>query len=153
MSGPPPAPVCPAIDWLGLYRRGWSIFPLKPRSKEPVGPWKRFQTEHATPEEIAQWATSDCNVGVVTGAISGLVVLDLDSAEAIADAEALGFDGALTVKTSRGLHVYLAHPGGEVRNLAKFRPGMDLRGDGGYVVGPGSVHPDGSTYSALSHWL
>lgn len=149
----PQSPAGPTIDWLGLHHRGWSIFPLKPRSKEPVGPWKRFQTEHATAEEIAQWATTDCNVGIVTGAISGIVVLDLDSADAIAEAEALGFIGTDTVQTSRGLHAYFAHPGGEVRNLAKFRPGMDLRGDGGYVVGPGSVHPDGSIYSPLEYWL
>lgn len=142
----------PAIDWIDLRRRGWSIFPLKPRSKEPAFSWKRYQSEYATPDEIAIWAATDCNVGIVTGTISGLVVLDCDTVEAVEQAEALGV-ATLYVETSRGRHFYFNHPGGVVRNLAKFQPGMDLRGDGGYVVGPGSIHPDGTVYSALRFWL
>ena len=143
----------PAIDWHGLYDRGWSIFPLKPGSKEPAMPWKRFQTERATPEEIARWAMTDCNVAIVTGTISDLVVLDCDTEDAIAEAEKLGISDALTVRTSKGRHFYYCHPGGNVPNRASFRSGMDLRGDGGFVVGPGSVHPDGSVYSELESWL
>lgn len=153
MSGAPLPPASPTIDWFDLRRRGWSIFPLKPGSKEPAISWKRYQFEYALPDEISNWAATNCNVGIVTGAISRLVVLDCDTVAAIDEAEALGVAGTLTVGTSRGRHFYFDHPGGEVRNLAKFRPGMDLRGDGGYVVGSGSVHPDGSLYSALSYWL
>ena len=153
MTDAPLAPARPSIDWIDLRERGWSILPLKPGSKEPAFSWKRFQSEHATPDEIAKWAATDCNVGIVTGAISGLVVLDCDTVEAVEQAEMLGVAGTLSVGTSRGRHFYFDHPGGVVRNLAKFRPGMDLRGDGGYVVGPGSIHPDGSIYSALRFWL
>lgn len=143
----------PNIDWRGLYDRGWSIFPLKPRSKEPAVPWKRFQSERATLDEIAKWAETDCNMGIVTGAISGIVVLDCDTREAIAEAEALGLSGAQAVRTSRGAHFYFSYPAFEVRNQAGFRLGMDLRGDGGFVVGPGSIHPDGAIYSELGFWL
>jgi putative DNA primase/helicase len=143
----------PSIDWHGLYNRGWSIFPVKPGSKQPAMQWERFQKQRATPEEVAAWAATDWNVGIVTGAISGLIVLDCDTPEAIDQAEALGVAGALTLRTAKGRHFYFRHPGGIVHNRVKFYPGMDLRGDGGFVVGPGSIHPDGTVYSDLEFWL
>lgn len=143
----------PAINWRGLYDRGWSIIPVKPGSKLPAIRWDRYQMHRATVEEVAEWAATDCNVGVVTGAISGIVVLDCDTPEAIEQAEVLGVAGALSVRTAKGRHFYFHHPGGIVRNRVKFCPGMDLRADGGFVVGPGSIHPDGSVYSELELWL
>lgn len=90
--------------------------------------------------------------GVRTGAApegSGIVVVDLDS-EAAADAwEAMGghFD-TFTVSTPRGFHVYFNHPGFPVGNSAgQLAKGVDIRGDGGFVVGPGSPHKSGGLYS------
>jgi hypothetical protein len=45
-----------------------------------------------------------------------------------------------------GRHLYFAHPGGLIRNKVGLVPGVDLRGDGGYVVAPPSVHSSGVRY-------
>lgn len=90
--------------------------------------------------------------GVRTGAApegSGIVVVDLDS-EAAADAwEAMGGDfDTFTVSTPRGYHCYFTHPGFHVGNSAgQLAKGIDIRGDGGFVVGPGSPHKSGGFYS------
>jgi putative DNA primase/helicase len=133
----------------GLLARQWSVIPLRPKDKTPViDSWKPYQKERPAAAQVLTWWRKwpDANIGLITGAVSGLIVLDLDSPEARADAEACGLPRTPTVKTGKGWHVYFAHPGGEVRNFARKRPGMDLRGDGGYVVGAGSIHPSGSVY-------
>jgi hypothetical protein len=48
-----------------------------------------------------------------------------------------------------GRHLYFAHPGGLTRNRTGLAQGIDLRGDGGYVVAPPSIHPNGRPY----HWV
>ncbi|WP_255400463.1 phage/plasmid primase, P4 family [Novosphingobium sp. HII-3] len=53
----------------------------------------------------------------------------------------------MTVRTGKGLHVYFQHPGDKLGNRAGVRPGWDIRGDGGYVVAPGSTHPSGAQYA------
>src|SRR5690606_17775107 len=51
-----------------------------------------------------------------------------------------------TVRTGKGRHLYFRHPGGTVRNFTRKLPGLDLRGDGGYVVAPPSTHANGERY-------
>lgn len=133
-------------DWQALYARGFSVFPIPKGSKKPAIPWKAYQTERATREIVERWQRHDSNVGIATGQVSGLVVLDLDSAEAVAEAERRGLPQTLRVKTGKGLHVYFRHPGGEIGNRAGIFPGADIRGDGGYVIAPGSTHPTGAAY-------
>ena len=125
---------------------GFSIFPVERGGKRPLVKWERFQSERADPAQVDTWAGRDTNVGIATGAVSGLLVLDLDSEAAITEAEALGLPNTLTVRTGKGLHAYFQHPGGNVGNRAGLKPGWDIRGDGGYVVGPGSLHPSGKRY-------
>lgn len=90
--------------------------------------------------------------GLKTGALpkgSGIFVVDLDSAEAVDAFSALGeCPETLTVQTPRGLHLYFEHPGGfHVGNSAgSLTKGVDVRGDGGFVVGPGSPHRSGGRY-------
>lgn len=150
--------------------RGWSVIPLAPREKFPdpallpkqwdawegreKATWKPYQERHATMEEVAAWLarSPDLNLGILTGAVSGLVVLDLDGAAAVRDALTRGLPHTPIATTGKGLHLYLAHPGGAVPNRANLiedSPGYDLRGDGGYVVAPPSVHPSGWQY----RWL
>jgi len=86
----------------------------------------------------------DGNVGIVTGAVSGIVVLDLDSDDAIAEARRRGLPSStILLKTARGEHWYFRHPGGTIRNGTKIFPSADVRGDGGYVVAAGSIHETG----------
>ena len=97
------------------------------------------------------------NIAICTGASSGLVVIDVDPRhgglsslrELIAANEAL--PSTMVVSTgSDGLHFYFRHPGGLVRNDAGRRlgQGLDIRGDGGYVIAPPSRHMSGGEY----HW-
>ena len=51
-----------------------------------------------------------------------------------------------------GHHFYFAHPGGLIRSRAGLAQGVDLRGDGGYIVAPPSIHPSGYPYlRAVGH--
>lgn len=140
---------------LDYARRGWSVVPLAPRDKKPLVMWSEYQQRRAAAAEISDWfgRWPLANVGVVTGAISGLVVLDVDPRH--------GGDGSLLAleRTHGGLpetvealtggggrHLYLRHPGGTVRNMVGIAAGIDLRGDGGLIVAPPSVHPSGRSY-------
>ncbi len=135
-------------DWQAFTAFGWNAFPLPPRSKTPATGWKAWQHKRSNPEDHRRWQGSGCNAAIVTGSISGVVVLDCDTPEAVAEAERLGTNDAPRVNTAKGAHFYFRHPGGKLGNKIRFLPGMDLRGDGGFVVGPGSIHPSGALY----HW-
>lgn len=134
---------------------GWSVIAVAPRSKTPLVPWLEYQHRAAEPETIEGWYDRwpDANVGVVTGAISGLVVIDVDPKHGGEESldELRASHGPLPftpeVRTGGGgRHLYFFHPGGAVRNRVGFAPGLDVRGDGGVIVAPPSVHPSGHLY-------
>jgi hypothetical protein len=112
-------------------------------------PWTEYQKRLPTEEEVRNWFTLNphANVGIITGKISNLVVFDLDSPEAqeYADGEG-GFPETPKVKTGKGSHVYMRHPGFTVKNNVNQKLTIDIRGDGGYVVAPPSVHGSGRRY-------
>lgn len=140
------SPTSPTLQhWTALAAADFSVFPLVKHSKKPLGEWKHWQSHRASGEQIDAWfaAYPDCNVGIATGAISGIVVLDLDSDEASEIAEARGLPETVEALTPRGRHLYFAHPGSSVGNVTgsedgKLPKGIDVRGDGGFVVAPGS---------------
>lgn len=128
---------------------GWSVIPIRPKDKKPALKWEQYQTGRASEEQIRDWWEKwpRANVGVITGGISGIIVLDVDGPEgreSIADKDLPPTTCAIT--GSGGYHYIFKHPGGEVRNFARRLPGLDLRGDGGYIVAPPSIHPNGNTY-------
>jgi putative DNA primase/helicase len=110
-------------------------------------------TDEAT---IQDWWTRwpDANIGIATGAKSGVVVLDVDPDEggALALEDLLAEHGSLpeTVESltgGGGRHLLFQHPGVEMRNSAsKLGAGLDIRGDGGYVIAPPSLHESGRRY-------
>lgn len=136
-------------DW-SFYDRGLSLFPLTPRTKSPALDWGPFQQQRASVEQVAAWRQHSWNTGVATGQVSGVIVFDCDNLMARIEAERHGIPDTLTISTPRGTHFYFNHPGWEVRNRAGRGwtveldgvgvDGWDLRGDGGYVVGPGSYY-------------
>lgn len=134
---------------LKYLAQGISVIPLKPKDKTPLIPWQEYQTRLASPEEVTKWFAQypDANVGVVTGKISNLAVVDLDGTEGIAYGLSLGLVSPATVRTGNGRQLYYRHPGANVCNAVKKYPGVDVRGDGGYVVAPPSVHPNGKSYA------
>ena len=142
-----------------LWGRGLSVIPVEPRAKRPAVAWQEYQSRRATAEEIDRWFGTGAsrNIGIVTGAVSGIVVVDVDSGEAAAWADAHLPATPMRVRTAHGEHRYYRHPGGTVRNRARLRTGvqtiaLDVRGDGGYVVGPGSTHESGNVYERVGEW-
>ena len=135
---------------LKYAQSGFSVLPLKPKDKIPIiTSWTEFQQKRATPEQIHTWwgLWPKANIGIITGDISGVVVLDLDSREAAEEVKKLiPLNGNPIVSTGKGWHVYFRHTGERLNNRAAIRPGIDFRGDGGYVVAPPSIHPSGAVY-------
>lgn len=139
--------------------RGWSVVALRPGEKRPLVAWEALQHERPTAAEVAGWFrhTPAANLGIVTGEISNVVVLDIDPKHG-GDASLERLEarfGALppTVEAETGgggRHLYFTHPGGLVRNRVGLAQGIDLRGDGGYIVAPPSVHPNGRRYAWLA---
>lgn len=126
---------------------GLRVFPVKPRDKAPALAWKQFQDRVPTPDELNFWDSTDCGVGVMCGAAGGIVVLDVDSPEAQELVDGLELPLTPTVRTARGVHYYFRHPGYDIRNSVRIGGvELDFRGDGGYVVGPDSIHPSGARY-------
>jgi hypothetical protein len=140
---------------IGYLKRGWPIVAVAPRAKRPIVKWEPFQHQLPTEEQVRGWFTRwpDANLSVVTGEVSGLVVLDVDprhgGEESLAGLESRHGKLPQTIESATGgggRHLYFAHPGHEVRNRVGIMPGIDLRGDGGTIVLPPSVHPSGKQY-------
>lgn len=109
------------------------------------------------PNQINRWwpPTSLFNIGIATGSKSGVFVVDVDGDEGRATLADLmrghkPIDDISKVTTGRGEHIYFRCDGLRVSN-SQLGPGIDLRGEGGYVVGPGSLHASGAAYR-LGHW-
>jgi hypothetical protein len=141
---------------LSYAERGWSVIPMLPNAKRPLVPWREFQQRRAGTAEIEAWFRRwpDANVGVVTGQISGLVVVDVDTRHggmsSLATAERVHGPLPGTVEAitgGGGRHLYFVHPGRWTPNRVALRPGIDVRGDGGCVVAPPSLHPSGQHYA------
>lgn len=154
---------------LALHARGFSVIPVPyPRpgvpkntpgdGKTPIVKWGEFQWRHPTVEELRAWFDgARVNLAIMTGGISNLVVVDADSREGLRwCARHLKYT-PWQVRTARGFHLYYRHPGVTVRNRATLDTGagkiaVDVRGDGGYVIGPGSVHASGHVYEWAGDW-
>lgn len=134
---------------------GLSVIPLRPRGKEPLIKWEEFQRRLASEEEIKTWFQKwpEANIGIVTGAISNVVVVDLDGEEGIKEAERLGLSSTVISLTGNGKHLWYRHPDGNVPNAVKLYTGIDIRGEGGYIVAPPSVSPNGKRYRFLTPFM
>lgn len=166
------------IDAASVYaRRGWPVFPCHQPAPGACGcscgnlgcasPGKHPRVpgglNAATTDgtQITTWWSRwpKANIGLRTGAASGLVVIDIDPDHGGDETmDRLTAHGSLpagrTVRTgSGGRHLYFGHPGGLVRNDAGRRlgPGIDVRGDGGYIIAPPSRHRSGRQYVVASH--
>lgn len=136
---------------LEYIERGWSVIPILPETKKPAVKWREFAERAPTEAEATEWWTRwpHALVAVVTGAVSGIVVVDTDSETAAAFANQNGLVSPIQVKTRHGRHHYFEHPrDGEWRgprvgsnstgiDWPKL-PGLDFRGDGSYALLPPS---------------
>lgn len=130
---------------LEYAEKEWPVLPIVPNAKNPLTT-HGFKDATTDPNRITNWFTKypTANVGIATGIESGLVVFDLDvkngkdGVTALLDAVG-ALPKTLTATTpSGGMHHYYKHPGGHVPNRTDLLPGVDVRGDGGYVVAPPS---------------
>jgi hypothetical protein len=136
------------------------VFPLKPGTKIPAT-HDGFKSATTDANKIRLWWSHEptYNIGVATGAASGLVVVDVDKKSGglttLATLPTMATMSAVT--GGSGKHFYFRHPGGQIRNKAGLFPGIDVRGDGGYVVAPGSAgyrwDEPGHELAPLPGWL
>lgn len=143
-----------AIGYVAKY--DWAVFPVK--NKKPMTPHGCKDAKKNIGAVRAWWRKwPDASVGVATGSVSGIIVIDLDIDEE------KGVDGYQSLKawervhgelpetvssiTGRGgMHLYYAYDGDDIRNRTAILEGVDVRGEGGYVVAPPSYHPNGTQY-------
>src|SRR5215468_7120582 len=137
---------------LQLAQRGLAVFPCQPRGKAPACD-TGLHAATTDVERIDRWwrAFPDLNIGVATGAVSGVFVLDIDGEDGEGSLLKLeGEHGALppTVEaiTGKGRHCYFRMRGSIRNSASQIAAGLDIRGDGGYVIAPPSVHPSGRPY-------
>jgi hypothetical protein len=139
-----------ALDYAG---RGWPVFPCEVGGKRPAGKLARHGLKDATidPEVIRAWWSSEpsANIGLVTGV--HFDVLDVDGEEGFRSlVHAIDEHGCLPSSpvsfTPNGGAHYFFKPTG-LGNRAGFRPGLDWRGKGGYIVAPPSVGANGTPYA------
>ena len=141
-----------AASW--YVRRGLHVHPLIPGSKKPLlEEWQKRATTN--PQTIAEWWKNwpAAGVGIATGSESGVIVVDVDPRHGGGDAlEEIEREHGEMPETwiahtaNGGRHFYFRHPGGRVGNRAGLLPGVDVRGDGGYVVAPPTELEGGRRY-------
>ncbi len=131
---------------LGYAAQGFHVFPVKPKGKAPLTA-NGFKDASIDPRKIMEWWTQwpDANIGIATGKISGLFVVDVDGD---IPQGTLQLPDTPTVVTGKGKHYYYRYVEGlEISNSQKINGlPVDIRGDGGYVVAPPSIHPNGGRY-------
>ena len=139
--------------------RGWNVIPISVSSKKPLIAWKQYQNEPVTQETLDDWFENGAetpsgtrvkpfNLALITGAVSGVLVVDCDNLESVQYAERNKLTSPFSARTSRGRHFYFVHPmngqrfknqvGGTTHGWPDLA-GLDFRGDGGYVLMPPSV--------------
>lgn len=153
-----------------LIQKNWHVFPLHSivngscscRRDNCHSPGKHpltkngFHDATTSMEVISEWgkAYPFANIGVATGFSSGIVVLDIDvksgGQESLATLPSLA--GHREVRSGGGgIHYYFLAPSDRVPCRVGLLPGIDFRGDGGYIVAPPSKHLSGNEYSWVSH--
>ena len=157
---------------LAYAERGWRVLPVyepngsgcacgqsdchSPGKHPRIGAW----TNEATTDQgtITEWwgRWPEANVGIATGVTSDIFVIDVDVGEGKAGALSLDnleakygpLPHTISVVTgSGGRHLFFRSPGHSVANRIRVRPGLDVKGDNGYVVAPPSIHLSGERYA------
>ncbi len=127
---------------LNYQKQGFSVIPLG-ADKKALIKWEQYQHTRASEGQIRAWWTQlpNANIGIVTGAVSKIVVLDVDIKNGVDGTKSLRPlpVTACTKTYSGGGHYYFNHPGVHVATSAgQIGAGLDMRGDGAYVVAPPS---------------
>lgn len=132
---------------------GWSVLPVKPEEKRPyMTNWLQYTRNRASKETVENWFAnlSGAGIGVVTGRISNIIVLDVESYCSVPIEELIKrYPTQMIAQSgSGGYHLFYQYPQGvsKVSNRVGIFDGADLRADGGFIVLPPTVHPNGNRY-------
>lgn len=132
---------------------GWCILPVKPEEKRPyMTNWLQYTKQKPSMQTVENWfnSLSGAGVGAVTGKVSNMVVLDVESWCKTPIQEILKKYPTQTIARSGsgGWHLYYQYPQGisKVSNRVGIFEGADLRADGGFIVLPPTLHQNGRRY-------
>jgi len=135
-----------------LVDMGLNVIPLNEKTKIPaLSSWEEYQHRMVKDEELHKWFDDGKkNIAVICGKVSGnLVVIDFDNLDILPflskDISVLQKE-TITVRTGKGLHIYFRvdEKYTQTRRFENLK--VDIKGEGGYVVAPPSIHPSGATY-------
>lgn len=128
-----------------LLMLGYSVVPSGggDKGKSPLVSWREYQMRCPTEQELNQWQEQlrPQLWGIVTGQVSGVVTFDADTREAREVLESAGLQAHI-ISPRKGGHFHVKHPGYPVKTMVGLLPGLDVRGDGGFVNIIGK-RPDG----------
>ena len=139
---------------------GWCVVPVAVANEKLIGKHRELSGNLPTAlryhfQAIGKSRAEDLHllkgfgVGIATGRCSGLVVLDVDTEDALEKLIQLGLPETRIVKTHHGQHFYFQHPGPEYfvpSNHGLLWQGIDVKGENGLVMAPPSRHPMGGHY-------
>jgi hypothetical protein len=137
---------------LQYCKQGFSIIPVG-KNKKPLVQWQRYQKEQASEDQMKQWWKKwpTANIGIVTGDISGLAVIDIDEVEVARESLQDLITDSLIMPIantpSGGQHLYFRCPDNKLSNNTRIVQGCDLRANGGYIVVPPSSNGNGNSYA------
>jgi len=134
-----------ALEYLN---QGYCVIPIKRNKRPYLMTWAEYQDKMPTADSVKKWWSTwpDANIGIVTGNISGICVVDVDSKAAGHEIKKLLPDILPTVTTpGGGWHFYFANSNG-LGNATGVIKDVDFRGQGGYIVAPPSIGENGKAY-------
>lgn len=134
---------------LSLREMGWSIIPID-SNKKPFIKWEEYQNRIATIEEVEGWFEQwpSANIGIVTGSVSKLIVVDIDPRHGGTNDLFKEYKTPCSRTGGGGWHYYFTSDS-MITNRAGVLPGIDIRGEGGYIIAPPSLHSSGGSYQWL----
>lgn len=127
-------------EYVCEYRKiGWTVIPAPLGKKFPLIAWKKYQTVRPTDEEYALWFfNTNCNILLVTGALSGVMVVDLDSYKKTYSE--VNISSPVASKTARGgTHLFFKYNPLYSQNKVLENAAVDIRSEGGLIVLPPSI--------------
>jgi archaellum biogenesis ATPase FlaH len=148
-----------------LLSKGISVIPILGRSgiteeqfKKPAIAWKEFQTRRPSKEEVEKWFKfTTYNMALVTGSISRIFALDIDDRHGgWTSIEGKEIPPTWQDRTPNGGHYYFQWTKqleGLSTQGAGILPGVDIRGEGGYIIVPPSIGFGDTSYSWVKHPL
>jgi len=135
-----------ALEYLN---QGYCVIPVKRDKKPYLMTWAEYQEKMPTASQVEKWWKTwpDANIGIVTGKVSNICVVDVDSnAGGNAIKELIPNVKPNVITPNGGWHFYFANNNG-TGNAVGFIPDVDFRGQGGYIIAPPSIGDNGKAYS------